>query len=163
TALPEIEDLASLSDAELIAAGVGWARAENAAAARKLAVMAELFARRTGLAAGEREDWFVDPAAQLTAELAAAHGTSQGLAVAQAARAVAWRARRPELAALFAAGRSGDVMVRPIVWRTRLIVDAEALARVDAAVATCAAAWGALSKKKAEQAVDALVELYDPG
>ena len=163
TALPEIEDLASLSDAELIAAGVGWARAENAAAARKLAVMAELFARRTGLAAGEREDWFVDPAAELTAELAAAHGISQGLAMAQTHRAVALRDRLPEVAALFAAGRISDLMVRTIVWRTHLIVDAEALARVDAAVATCATDWGALSKKKAEQAVDALVELYDPG
>ena len=53
--LPEIGDLAALSDAELVTAAGGWARAENAACARKLAVMAELFARRTGLPAGERE------------------------------------------------------------------------------------------------------------
>jgi hypothetical protein len=31
--------------------------------------MAELFARRTGLPAGEREDWWVDPEAAVGAEL----------------------------------------------------------------------------------------------
>ena len=53
--LPEARSLASLTDAELVDAAGGWARAENAACARKLAVLAEMFARRTGLAAGERE------------------------------------------------------------------------------------------------------------
>ena len=53
--LPESADLASLSDAALLVAAGGWARVENAACARKLAVLAEMFARRTGLAAGERE------------------------------------------------------------------------------------------------------------
>ena len=41
--LPEVGDLAALVDA-----AAGWARTENAACARKTAVMAELFARRTG-------------------------------------------------------------------------------------------------------------------
>src|SRR3979409_1454901 len=47
--LPEIGDLAALDDAALVDAAGGWARTENAACARKLALMAELFARRTGL------------------------------------------------------------------------------------------------------------------
>ncbi len=47
--LPEIADLASLTDAALVDAAGGWARAENAAGARKLAVMAEIFSRRTRL------------------------------------------------------------------------------------------------------------------
>jgi hypothetical protein len=54
--LPEVADLAALDDAALVDAAAGWARTENAACARKTAVMAELFARRTGLPAGERED-----------------------------------------------------------------------------------------------------------
>ncbi len=37
-----VSDLASLSDAELVAAAGGWARAENAACAHKLAVAAEM-------------------------------------------------------------------------------------------------------------------------
>jgi hypothetical protein len=55
--LPEVADLSALSDAELVEAAGGWVRVENAACARKLAVMAEIFARRTGLPAGERELW----------------------------------------------------------------------------------------------------------
>lgn len=64
--LPEIADLAALSDAALVAAAGGWGRAENAACARKLAVLAEMFARRTGLPAGERELWWIDPHAAST-------------------------------------------------------------------------------------------------
>ena len=43
--LPEIADLAALADAALIDAVRGWAQAENAACARKQAVMAELLIR----------------------------------------------------------------------------------------------------------------------
>jgi hypothetical protein len=46
-----------LDDAALADAAADWAQTENAACARKLAVMAEQFARRTGLAAEERELW----------------------------------------------------------------------------------------------------------
>ena len=62
--MSEIADLVALDDASLVDAAAGcWSRTENAACARKLAIMAELFARRTGLPAGEREDWWVDPQA----------------------------------------------------------------------------------------------------
>ena len=47
--LPEIGDLAALDDATLVDAAAGWSRTENAACARKTAVMAALFTRRTGL------------------------------------------------------------------------------------------------------------------
>lgn len=47
--LPEIDDLAALDDAALVDAAAGWAQTQNAACARKTAVMAELFTRRTGL------------------------------------------------------------------------------------------------------------------
>ena len=72
--LPEIGELAALEDAALVDAAAGWARTENAACARKTAVMAELFPRRTGLPAGERELWWVDPEAAVGVELAAAQG-----------------------------------------------------------------------------------------
>ncbi|MCV7414728.1 HNH endonuclease, partial [Mycolicibacterium litorale] len=72
--LPEIGDLAALSDAELITASAGWSRVESAAAARKLAAMAEVFRRRTGLDdALDRNLWFVDPETSVVSELAAAH------------------------------------------------------------------------------------------
>ena len=104
----------------LIDAVRGWARAENAACARKQAVMAELFARRTGLDADERELWWVDPEAAVTAELAAAQHISRGLALHQTHRGVALRDRLPKVAALFEA---------------RLITDPVAMAAVDAELA----------------------------
>ncbi|MEZ0343179.1 DUF222 domain-containing protein, partial [Mycobacterium sp. pV006] len=69
-------------------------RAENIAAYRKLAVLAELFDRRTQLpSARDRENWFLDPDRAVAAELAAALGVTQGLALAQTDRAVALRDR----------------------------------------------------------------------
>jgi hypothetical protein len=162
--LPEIDELPGLDDAALIDAAGGWARAENAACARKQAVMAEVFRRRTGLdSAQDRDSWWVDPDAAVAAELAAAQGVSQGLALAQTHRGVALADRLPKIAALFAAGLISDLLVRAIVWRTALILDPHAMAQVDAALAEQVTAWGPLSVKKAEQAIDALVDRFDPG
>ena len=102
--LPEIADLASLTDAALVDAAGGWARAENAAGARKLAVMAEIFSRRTHPDAEERELWWIDPDAAVAAELAAALNVSTGMALHQTHRGVALRDRLPKIAALFEAG-----------------------------------------------------------
>ena len=161
--LPEIADLASLTDAELVDAAGGWARAENAAGAHKLAVMAEIFSRRTGLDAGERELWWIDPDAAVATELAAALNVSTGMALHQTHRGVALRDRLPEVAALFEAGAISDLLVRTIVSRTYLIDDDDAMAAVDAALAERVARWGALSVKKTEEAIDALVDEHDPG
>ena len=160
---PEISDLASLTDAELVDAAGGWARAENAACARKLAVLAEMFARRTGLAAGERELWWVDPVSAVAAEMGAAVNVSQGMALHQTHRGVALRDRLPHVAALFEAGLVSDLLVRAIVWRTYLITDAMAMAHVDGALAQRVTRWGALSVAKTEAAIDALVDEFDPG
>ena len=161
--LPEIADLASLTDAALVDAAGGWARAENAAGARKLAVMAEIFSRRTGLDAGERELWWIDPDAAVAAELAAALNVSAGMALHQTHRGVALRDRLPKVAALFEAGLVSDLLVRTIVSRTYLIDDDDAMAAVDAALAERVTRWGALSVKKTEDAIDALVDEHDPG
>ena len=56
-----------------------------------------------------------------------------------------------------------DLLVRTIVSRTYLIDDAEAMAAVDAALAERVVRWGALSVKKTEEAIDALVDEHDPG
>ena len=162
-ALPEIPALGELSARELVDAARGWARAENAASARKLAVMAELFARRTGLAAEDREDWWVDPDAAVAAELAAALDLTQGLALAQTHRGVALRDRLPKVAALFEAGLINDILVRAIVWRTYLIDDATAMAAVDAELAEVITGWGPRSAPKVERAIDAIVDRHDPG
>ena len=56
-----------------------------------------------------------------------------------------------------------DLLVRTIVSRTYLIDDADAMAAVDAALAERVVRWGALSVKKTEDAIDALVDEHDPG
>ncbi len=162
--LPEIPDLGSLTDAELVDAVVGWARVENAAGARKLAVMAEVFTRRTGLAdKAERELWWLDPDAAVACEVAAALNITSGLALHQTNRGLALRDRLPAVGALYEAGLISDVLVRAIVSRTYLIDDPDALAAVDGELAQRITRWGTLSQKKTVIAIDALVEQHDPG
>ncbi len=160
--LPEIADLAAVDVPGLVDAAAGWSRAENAACARKLAVLAEIFTRRTGLADDERDGWWLDPEAALSAELGAALNVGRGLALAQTHRGLALRERLPKVAALFEAGLISDLLVRAIVYRTALILDAEAMAAVDAELADRVRRWGALSITKTEDAIDALVERHDP-
>lgn len=78
-------------------------------------------------------------------------------------RGLALRDRLPRVAALFESGLISDLLVRTIVWRTYLIEDPDAMANVDAALAEQVVTWGPLSAKKTEQAIDALVERFDPG
>ncbi|MEW5810598.1 MAG: DUF222 domain-containing protein [Actinomycetota bacterium] len=155
-------DLGSLSAADLIDAARQWAREENAAAARKMAVMAELFTRRTGIGAEDRSGWWLAPDAAVAAEMAAAVGITQGLALHQIHRAVELRDRLPGVAALFAEGLISDMLIRKIVYRTGLVTDAAVMAAVDAAITDRVGRWGQLSEKKLEQAIDATVLAHDP-
>ncbi|WP_193048232.1 HNH endonuclease signature motif containing protein [Mycolicibacterium baixiangningiae] len=161
--LPEIGAFSALSDAELVAASAGWGRVESAAAARKLAAMAEVFRRRTGIEdAEERENWFIDPETSVLSELAAAHHITDRLASAQTHRGVLLANRFPNVAALFEAGLISDLVIRTIVYRTYLITDPDAMAAVDAALAEQVLCWGPKSQAKTEEAIDALVEIHDP-
>ena len=161
--LPEIADLAALYYASLVDAAAGWSRTENAACARKLAIISELFARRTGLPAGERENWWVDPQAAVGAELGAAQGISTWMALAHAHRGVVLADRLPKVAALFEAGVISELLVRVIEYRTALITDPDAMAAVDELLADHVGRWGPLSANKTEQAIDAIVDQVDPG
>src|SRR6476661_1902123 len=103
--VPDVADLLGLDDTGVVDAIGELTRAENAICARKLAAMAELFRRRTGLEdAGDRDMWWLDPDAAVAAEIGAAGGISQGLALSQTHRGMALRDRLPAIAALFAAG-----------------------------------------------------------
>ena len=158
----EPDQLASLSAAEWIDAARAGARVENAACARKLAVMAEIFSRRTQLPASDREDWWVDPEAAVLAELAAAQNITTGLACSQTHRGVALRDRLPHVFALFLAGLITDLLARTIVWRTALITDPALMATVDAELADQITTWGQLSAANTELAIDALIHRHDP-
>jgi hypothetical protein len=97
------------------------------------------------------------------AQLGAAQNISTWTALAQAHRGVVLADRLPKVAALFAAGLINEPLVRAIECRTALVTDDEAIARVDGLVADEVMAWGPLSVRKTEQAIDAIVDQVDPG
>lgn len=150
-----------VDDADVVAAIEHWAVAEAAAAAHRLAAIAELADRC------ERRDegtqWACDGWDAAAAEISAALRISHGRALTQMETARLLRQRLPAVAALFLAGRIHPRVVEAITWRTALVRDPEAMAIIDSAVAALAGTWTALSQYKLEQAIDTLVDRHDPG
>jgi len=140
-----------------------WARVENAACARRLFAIADVLeARMAADGSAEREQWCVDNWDAVAAEIAAAHNVSLGVASHQLVVASALRERLPRVAEVFAGGAISYRLVNAIVSRTRLIKDADAMAKVDIELAAQVAEWGALSVAKTETAIDYWVDRYDP-
>ena len=158
--LPTSEVLSEMDDAALVAAMVDYARIEAMAGARRLAVIGEFTARR--MAAAEHADWVVDDWAAASAEIGAALNISPGCAGGQMDLALTLRDRLPNVAALYAGGGLVARTVAMIARRTDLVQDPAALAALDSALAERAVAWGPLSERKLEQAVDVWVIATDP-
>ncbi|MGB5798098.1 MAG: DUF222 domain-containing protein [Mycolicibacter algericus] len=157
------EGLADADDAALVAAISGWARAEAAASARRLAAVGELVARRTrGSDAVNRSRWSCDYWDAAAAEVAAAEQISHGMASSQMYLATALRERLPKVAALFLDGAISARLVATIAWHTTLITDPYLLRDVDAELAAMATSLGPLSAAKTAAAIDALIDRYDP-
>ena len=154
-------DWRSADDAAVVSAIEQWASAEAAAAARRLAAIAELVRRRCG--DDDRAEWACDSWDAAAAEISAALAIGHRRASSQMRLGLALSQRFPQLAALFADGRVGYRVVSAIVWRTQLVQDDGALTAIDTALAEQARLWGVLSDYKLEQAVDALVDRFDPG
>jgi hypothetical protein len=161
TGLPGPTDLASADDSMVVAAITGWACVEAAASARRLAAIAELVRRR---AEGPTDcaHWSCDNWDGMAAEVAAALHVSHGMASGQMYLGVALRDRLPKVAELFVEGMISARLVAGIVWRTDLIKDEAALALADKTLAEEAIRFGPLSVAKTEQAIDAIVDRYDP-
>lgn len=149
------------SDAGLIAAIAEHAAAEAAAAAGRLAAVAELVHRRCG--DDERAHWSCDEWDSAAAEISAALGIGHRRASGQMYLSMALRLRLPKVAALFLDGKLSARVVSAIAWRTELVEDADARALIDAAIAEHAGRWDALSQYKLDQAVDFWVDRHDPG
>lgn len=158
--LPEPDDLSGVDERALIAAVAGWSRIEAAAAARRLAVIAELVDRRTS-GEGTRSRWACDGWDATAAEVAAAAGSTRGRASNQMYVATALRHRLPRIARLFADGTLSAAVVGAIVWHTTLIEDLGVLARVDAALAGESRYYGQLSAAKTIAAIHAIIEAHD--
>jgi hypothetical protein len=149
-----------LSDAELIEAMGAAARAESVAIARRLSAVGELYARRS-FDWADRTLWCADPFEAVAAEVSAAQNISRGRAGTQIRYARDLRERLPRVAAVFATGDVDFRMVTTIMNRTS-IVNSEALAAIDAALARLAPAWMKLSGPKLADRIDRCIAGFDP-
>ncbi|MDT5015033.1 MAG: hypothetical protein QOD39_1193, partial [Mycobacterium sp.] len=76
--------------------------------------------------------------------------------------AVALRDRLPRVGALYVQGVVSSRIVSTITWRTQYVIDDEAIALIDAAIAARASTWGPLSEDKLDEAIDAWIQRHDP-
>jgi Domain of unknown function (DUF222) len=136
-------------------------RIENQAVAAQLAAAGRLFRHRLSQSSVEAEDWAVDTMAAVAAEVAARLRISQGLALDRVHYARVMRERLPKTAEVFAAGDIGYRAFSTIVSRTDLIVDKDALARVDGLIAANVARWPSLTRGRLIAKVDAIVAQVD--
>ncbi|WP_241472033.1 HNH endonuclease signature motif containing protein [Mycolicibacterium neoaurum] len=158
----ELSGLSELSDEELIAEVTDATRAEAAAAARRLALIAEVTARHC-----EDEDEssalkLIDGWALAKAEISAACTLGPRAASAQMRIAMALRDRLPRTAEAFARGLVSAKVINAITWRTQLVTDEDALRLIDAGIAGTAHQYGALSENALIRAVDFWVHKFDP-
>nr|MDT0524945.1 DUF222 domain-containing protein [Streptomyces sp. DSM 41633] len=96
------------------------------------------------------------------AAVSAACNLGRHAASAQMRIAQALRERLPKVAEVFQRGEISAKVIATITWNTQLVVDPDALALIDAALAGTATSYGTLSVHKAEQAIDVWVEKFDP-
>ena len=163
---PEV--LPSADDAVVVGAVGGWAHSEAAAAARRLAAIGELVARRCPVdeadpdVVDERSRWVCDPWDATAAEVAAALGISARRASSQMYLAQSLRERLPKVNALFLSGRIGARLVSTISWRTHCVIGTAEMAAIDAEIAAAAQAWGPLSDRRIETLIDVVVDTHDP-
>ena len=158
------EQLASSAATSAGAAAVGeWARVENAACARRLSATADVLESRLAEdVSAEPDQWCLDNWDLVAAEIAAAHDVSLGVASHQLMVAMALRERLPRVDEVFHTGRIGYRVVSAIVYRTALVTDPQARAKIDMELAAAAVGWTRLSVPKVEQAIDYWVDRFDP-
>ncbi len=140
------------------------ARAENAACARRLAAIAQLYNRRQVLGGDNqtRELWHVDPWEAVAAEVSAAQCITPAAAGALLYDAICLHERLPAVATAFATGVINYRTVKLIIARTLLALDPDALAAIDADVADGIVRWGPLSVYRMQLRVDEIVDRHDP-
>ncbi|OBB61159.1 hypothetical protein A5757_00590 [Mycobacterium sp. 852013-51886_SCH5428379] len=152
---------AGMDVSALVAAIEQSAREEALAGARKLAALAQLVHQSVTFDEA-RDDRACDSWAATASEVGAVLNVGYRKASAQMRIALALRDRLPKVAALCLQGRLSARMIAIITWRSRLIIDADTMALVDAALADKAQRWEPLSDERLINAIDALIHRYDP-
>jgi hypothetical protein len=160
-----IDELRSCEDvAAIVDAAVGWGRFIAVGEAQRFAAIAEWAARwladadeNAGLCAVDAED-------DVVAEIGMAFGVSRHWAHNDLQIGAAMRDRFPGLAALFLRGEISAKVMATVVERTLLVVDDDALAKIDAACVEAAltCGWSGLSYYTLKNAVDVWIAHYDP-
>jgi uncharacterized protein DUF222 len=157
-----VDTFSGVDDAGVVEAIGAAAVEENAACARRLAAMGELYARRAPADDTERACWAIDGHENVVAEISAELHISRGRARGQLRYAIHLREKLPRVMGVFERGVIDMRMVTAIVNRAALIIDADMLARLDAALARWAPRWMRLSGPKLEERIDWWVERVDP-
>ncbi|HEX2213730.1 MAG TPA: DUF222 domain-containing protein [Mycobacterium sp.] len=152
---------ADVSDEALVELIEQSAREEARICAQRLAAIAELVHRNLD-EDDERGGWVFDSWANTAAQIAAAMNLGQRKASGQMHIAVALRYRLPKIAELFTTGVINSRVVSEITWRTQLVDDPAALAQIDDRLGQSAVHWGRLSEQKLKNAIDAVIERFDP-
>ena len=157
-----VDTFYGVEDAGVVAAIGVAAVEENAACARRLEAMGELYARRAPEDDVERINWAIDGHSSLVAEVSAELGISRGRAHGQLQYAIDLREKLPQVMRVFKTGAIDMRMVIAIVNRAGLIKEPAVIARLDVVLAKWAPRWMRLSGPKLEQRVDWWVERVDP-
>ena len=158
----EVMGLWEISDEALISAVTDATQAEAVAAARRLALVAEVTARWCADEDDASAHRLIDGWAQAKAQISAACNLGPHAANTQMRIGTALRDRLPRTAARFATGAISAKVINAITWRTHLVADEDALASIDAGIAGSATEFGALSEKGLIAAVDYWVHRFDP-
>jgi hypothetical protein len=135
-------------------------RSEAQAAARRLVAVGELFVLRCR-DSGERADWAMDTWDAVAAQVAAALQCSTAMGSSYLRYAMALRDRLPQVGKAFQAGDIDYRAFQTVVFRTELITDADALARVDARLAVRLSRCPSLTRGRLAAEVDRVVAEVD--
>jgi hypothetical protein len=135
-------------------------RAEARAAAERLAAVGELLLVRCR-DSGEQADWAADAWDAVAAQVGAALHCGVAMGHSYLRYAMAMRERLPKVGEVFAAGDIDYRAFQTIVFRTDLITDTEALAKVDARLAVRLARCPSLTRGGLAAVVDQVVAAVD--
>ena len=137
-------------------------QAERAAFARQLMAVGRFAHRRMEQMSGEHDLWCVDDWEAIAAEIGAELGISRGRAGSQMRYGTTLLERFPKLGEVFVAGKVDFRVIAAAIFRTDLITDDAAIAKVDIELARKAPAWNKLSREKITELVDWMVIDADP-
>ncbi len=156
------DTLAGLDPVRLLDTMRAAQRTERIATARRILAAGRFCQIRLASAEPERERWCIDNWEAIAAEVAAELGISRGRAASQMGYGLNLLERFPLVAAEFAAGNIDFRIIVAVDFRTGLITDNDALARLDSTLAEKAPHWNTLSRARIAQLLDWLVVEADP-